>query len=562
MWSDPVGGLGLPFSWSVSGGKGMHATLIKVLGVAFLACSAAASPPTLGQRAARCIEADRLGEAEALLTRLLAEDDRASTYALLGRLRQRCGDPVGALHAFRRALDRRADCLEARLGGAECWLALKETKRAARLAGEIRRERPATPRAWAVEIRALIDQGRLDRAWELSTRSLEVCAEPGALLFQVRGAVLFRRRRIKEAAANYLFSLDLPGDHLEAHTRLGGGFLPSPGGEMGKEIRRGLAALERGAIGEALTLLDRAAAGSRRDPMAHRLLSLALRSRRRRFSFLASHPAARALARSIEEPAPGPAAAALFPAYSRLDPVRRRVIDRVVAAWAPYMDRLLARGGRHDLLALGERTTDAPQRASLRGARTADGRYWDSVRGLGGLVSATGVENLDEAARFGFNTLAHEVTHQVHLYAMSPAEQRRIQQLYRQARKEGRCLDYYAATCPAEYFAQGFEAFLSLAKVAGCRRTQGHTRFELRRRDPELERFLRARTAWDPLAGPRGKERLRAAARVALVTGRFQDVEEAVALMGEKADAGARELVSRARSGREWFREGATTATP
>ena len=147
----------------------------------------------------------------------------------------------------------------------------------------------------------------------------------------------------------------------------------------------------------------------------------------------------RALAEVMPRPRVGALPVAAFvPGYARLSPARRRVIDRTAAMWAGKLDKLVAVGGRHDLLDELERTTDAKARRGLRGQRTFDGRVWDDVRGIGGVRAATGIEALDEAATFGFDTFAHEVAHQVHFFTFNPLERARIRSLYKKAMAERR----------------------------------------------------------------------------------------------------------------------------
>src|SRR5690606_29369152 len=128
-------------------------------------------------------------------------------------------------------------------------------------------------------------------------------------------------------------------------------------------------------------------------------------------------------------------AAQFLPAWRHLSPERRAAARRALALFHRRLPRLLALGGCHDLLDELERTTDAPARASLRGRRTFAGGVWAAVRGMGGLRAATGIESLDEALQFGFDTLAHELAHQAHLYAFSPAQRRRVRELYLAARE-------------------------------------------------------------------------------------------------------------------------------
>src|SRR5215470_12824177 len=73
---------------------------------------------------------------------------------------------------------------------------------------------------------------------------------------------------------------------------------------------------------------------------------------------------------------------------------------------------------------------------------------------------------------------------------MGSGERETIRRLYLFARRSGRALDYYAASDEYEYFAQGYEAFVSTFKRPGTGLTARHTRRELSTRDPGLYSFL------------------------------------------------------------------------
>jgi hypothetical protein len=62
--------------------------------------------------------------------------------------------------------------------------------------------------------------------------------------------------------------------------------------------------------------------------------------------------------------------------------------------------------------------------------------------------------------------------------------------MYERARREGLTLDFYAAANEYEYFAQGYEAFVSQQKRPSAGITARHTNQELLTRDPELHAFL------------------------------------------------------------------------
>lgn len=180
----------------------------------------------------------------------------------------------------------------------------------------------------------------------------------------------------------------------------------------------------------------------------------------------------------------------IFPDYSLLTRRQQRVIDAAVEPWALYLPRLANRRARHYLLSFDERPSDLPGFADVIGRKTFDGRNYASIRGVGGLVTVSGIEYLDQAALGGFNTIAHEFAHQVHIAGLGKREVTEIHRLYERARREGRVLDHYSAANEDEYFAQGYEAFISDRKRPSAGVTGLHTRQELLARDPELYRFL------------------------------------------------------------------------
>ena len=180
----------------------------------------------------------------------------------------------------------------------------------------------------------------------------------------------------------------------------------------------------------------------------------------------------------------------IFPHYRLLTRQQQVVIDAAVAPLAGFLPKLASRRARHYLLAFDQRPGDLQGFADVADAKTFDGRYYASIRGVGGRVTVSGIEYLDQAARGGFNTIAHEFAHQVHLTAMGKSDGREIRQLYERARQEGRMLDYYAAANEYEYFAQGYEAFISERKRPSAGLTGRHTNAELLISDPELHRFL------------------------------------------------------------------------
>jgi tetratricopeptide (TPR) repeat protein len=193
----------------------------------------------------------------------------------------------------------------------------------------------------------------------------------------------------------------------------------------------------------------------------------------------------------------------IFPDYASLTARQRAVIDSAVAPLAEYLPQLARAGARHYLLAYDQRPSEIRSLRDSAEEKTLDGRYYDSIRGVAGRVTVSGIEYLETAASGGANTIAHEFAHQVHLTAMCKAEVRTIHNLYEQARREGRALDYYAAANEMEYFAQGYEAFISPYKRPSAGVTARHTNRELLMCDPDLYSFLvktcRARSVLPPI---------------------------------------------------------------
>jgi len=178
----------------------------------------------------------------------------------------------------------------------------------------------------------------------------------------------------------------------------------------------------------------------------------------------------------------------IFTNYDSLTPEQQQVIDFSVAPLAQYLPALRQLGGRHFLLPLDMRLSEV--RTELEDRITFDGRYYSSVRGVGGLTTASGVEYLDAAMRGDFNTIAHEFAHQIHTSVFDDRMKRRILSLYTRAKTRERTLDYYAASNEFEYFAQGYEAYISPFKRPSAAVTARHTRDELRRKDPELYQLI------------------------------------------------------------------------
>lgn len=438
-------------------------------------------------------------------------------------------DPVGAWQAFRRAIPG----VPGQIGLGKTHLMLGRSDFALAYGEAALRATRDDQEAMALCVRALIRGRSFDEALQRATRFVERVDQPVAELLAARGSALFRVQHIDEAAEVYRQVVARDPQHAEAHLRLGSGLLPpirlAPEPRLAAAVARAHAGDREAAIATLLAVL----AAFPDHPVAHRLLGETLFAARAADSMASADPTFAALAAAMPHRDLRAVPTARFVVgYAELAAERRAVVDRTATLFGSRFDRLIGLGCRHDLLGELERTTDATQRSNLRGTRTFDGRVWDDVRGIGGMQAATGIESLDEAAQFGFDTLVHEIAHQVHFFAFSRVEQARLRSLYQAAVSNRTFLDYYAASNEAEYFGQGVEAFASLGKRPGGETTHGHTRFELLAVDPALHAFIASVVDYDPLADPAAREPLLVAAiGVALRCGRPADALVAAGLL-------------------------------
>ncbi len=463
---------------------------------------------------------------------------RESGHALL-----EAEDALGAQQIFRQVLAVARDDHSALLGMGRSYLLQGRAELALRYADAALRLAFDDPSAHALRIRALLRGRQFTAAQKYSVQILEFFEDTermpaGADLLAAHASALFRVQQNDAAAEIYHRVLLIDPLNEEAHLRLGSGLTPPRDVLPVASLRLAVNAARRGRHADAIAALARCLEEDPGNPIAHRLLGETLFNMRASSSMAGSAEEFLHLQAALPTPKLGKLPVDEFmPQFEGLRGDRRRVATRALALFGSRLGRIVAMGGRHDLLLEDQRTTDARARASLRGKRTFDGRVWDDVRGIGGLRAATGIEALDEAAQHGFDTLAHEIGHQVHLYSFTRKQRRQVRELYQQALDEGRCLDYYAASNDAEYFGQGVEAFISLGKRPTPEATHGHTRFELMRVDPALHAFIASMVDHDPLRGIHATPRqeqvsiLRAAVDVALRCGRNQDALTAASLL-------------------------------
>lgn len=152
--------------------------------------------------------------------------------------------------------------------------------------------------------------------------------------------------------------------------------------------------------------------------------------------------------------------------WSALSPRHQKRVALSVEPWKAYLPVLLEIGSHHYIKPLFEILSEAPGLETLKDARISyDSRLWDDVRGCGGFTTVTGIEDVERCIFYGYNTVLHELTHQVH-YVFPPEDKKRIEDAFAAARKrEDRSkptfLSRYQASSEWEYLAEGANSYFS-----------------------------------------------------------------------------------------------------
>lgn len=451
---------------------------------------------TLDDQVTRLLDADRIAEAVDLLRKHTATQpgDRIA-LAQLGEIERRRCNLDGARRVYDRMLVR--DLLDplAHAGHAELHLLVADAQEAlesAAMALSTPRGRRCGP-AWRAKAMALIDLGRYKPALAAARRGVQV-APDDVLVAEAYARAAFRVGDMPEAGRAYRRATELDPLTEEGNLRLGSGFGPLTDGrpwtyaEFRKRFAAGVTAWEDGRLTEA-TVLFRELVAAKPDNFKFRLgLGLVRRATRRYHELAFGGSVGDAYLKLPSYDAPELARYILN--WKDLPEWAKDVVRISVAPAHKWLDELVKHNGTHEILRLTDTLDDAPTRRSLRTVQTFDGRWYAHIRGVGGAAAATGIEKLKGATEFSFNTFAHEFAHQLLRQAFPRRHLVRVNQLYVKARNEGRCLDYYAASNVDEYFAQGYEALVSLRKRGCLRDTARHTRAELIERDPALFKFL------------------------------------------------------------------------
>ncbi|MDZ4803263.1 MAG: tetratricopeptide repeat protein [Candidatus Eisenbacteria bacterium] len=175
--------------------------------------------------------------------------------------------------------------------------------------------------------------------------------------------------------------------------------------------------------------------------------------------------------------------------WKSLSPRHQKRVALSVEPWKNFLPVLLDGGCTHYVKPLHQLLSETPGLETLRDQRISyDSRLWDDVRGAGGYNTVTGIEDVERTIFDRYNTVLHELTHQVH-GVMTADQSREIQELYRQAKErddltKNGFLSRYAGGSVYEYFAEGANALQSKKRDVFDSREEVYERLETM--DPDL----------------------------------------------------------------------------
>jgi hypothetical protein len=168
----------------------------------------------------------------------------------------------------------------------------------------------------------------------------------------------------------------------------------------------------------------------------------------------------------------------------------RYLIGRLLCDREDILQAMIQRGCRFMVMAPTEMTTDVPEQRRLKDDPKTN---WDRrARGLGGKLSSCGEENLLNLKGDRYNReniLIHEFNHAIHqqgLREVDPTFNDRLRAAYRAAMDKELWKGTYLATNPAEYWAEGVQAYFD------CMRPQygANTREKLEKYDERLFKLV------------------------------------------------------------------------
>jgi alpha-glucosidase len=148
----------------------------------------------------------------------------------------------------------------------------------------------------------------------------------------------------------------------------------------------------------------------------------------------------------------------------------RYLIDKLLGEREDILKAMIKSGCRFMVMAPTEMTTDVPEQRHLKNDLKTN---WDTrARGLGGKLSSCGEENLLNLKGDRYrqeNILIHEFNHAIHqqgLRIVDPTFNPRLKKAYENAKAAGLWSGTYVIENPAEYWAEGAQAYFDCMRPA------------------------------------------------------------------------------------------------
>uniref|UniRef100_A0A832MM01 Tetratricopeptide repeat protein n=1 Tax=Eiseniibacteriota bacterium TaxID=2212470 RepID=A0A832MM01_UNCEI len=184
--------------------------------------------------------------------------------------------------------------------------------------------------------------------------------------------------------------------------------------------------------------------------------------------------------------------------WTALSPRHQKRVALSIAPWKAFIPVLVAGGATYFIKPMYMLLSECPGLEPLRDTRiNYDSRLWDDVRGAGGYHTVTGIEDVERTIFDRYNTVLHELTHQVH--GVLPADDARaIQEHYRRAKERDDAtqrgfLSRYAGGSVWEYYAEAANAIHSPRRDAYDPREEVSERLDAI--DPDLRRLVESHLA-------------------------------------------------------------------
>lgn len=370
------------------------------------------------------------------------------------------------------------------------------------------------------------------RDYVSSLRLLEQAREqgpPSADLLMALNETLIRLGRVNEAVLAAEQAIRLSPNHEQANYQLGNGYTSRNYSELalrcGKRFaaaaahtRQASDAFERQALSTARRSAHAALAACPGYGRAHAVLAKVAETERLRLSI---HRQADEQAFAATPMPDVPQIERYVLNWNGLSPRHRKRVALSIAPWKAYVPVLVAGGATHFIKPLWMRLSQTPNAQALRDARVGyDSRLWDDVRGMGGHATVTGIEDVERSIFQRYNTVLHELTHQVH-GVLTEVQSREIETLYREAKgrdadgelKSQAFLSRYAGGSVWEYFAEGANSEDTPRRDANDFREI--VRERLAQKDPALQALVRRLFAQTDLS---------ASLPLALVGGSYKEI--------------------------------------